>query len=149
MIIKRTRLFSTKDDKKKKRNALIAGAGLTAGTALAIGLAVRNKNKKAAQKAAEEMARKTAKLEQTKKEIEKLKELKKQTEKLKDEVHKSLDGIEKETDYKKISSKVNDVAEKLGFDRSSSSKWDGISNRASELAKSDPDFAKQMKDILG
>ena len=46
MIIKRKYFSSKEKDKKKKKAAIIAGAGLTAGTALAIGLAIRNKNTK-------------------------------------------------------------------------------------------------------
>lgn len=67
MIIKRTRYFSSKDDKKKNRNALVAaGAGLATGTAIALGLAIKKKNKKAAIKAEQEL---TEKIKSQKQEI--------------------------------------------------------------------------------
>lgn len=142
MIIKRTRYFSSKDDKKKKRSALVAaGAGLTAGTALAIGLAIRNKNKKAAKKAAEEVIKKSeAERQRIKKEAEEyVKSREAQTKKDVDRLNELREDLQK---VYKGEKPIEAVAEKA-------KEWGKVSKTASELAKSDPDFAKQMEDILG
>lgn len=65
MIIKR-KYFSSNEKDKKKKAALITGAGLATGTAIALGLAIKKKNKKAAIKAEQEL---TEKIKSQKQEI--------------------------------------------------------------------------------
>ncbi len=157
MIIKRKYFSSKEKDKKKKRAAIIASAGLTAGTALAIGLAIKKKNKKAAQKAADEAIKKSEAERQriTKETEEYIKSREAQTKKDVDKLNELREDLNEVYQGKKSVEEVKEKVHRLNMDEfidqkisPLNEKWDKATSTLSDLAESDPEFRKKLGEIL-